>query len=592
MINIKIFVYFFSVILSFFAFCSNNLSAQDIIVNPGKFDRFIITLPDSIKAGEEVQINIQAADNLGNVIKNFNTYDKEFVISTTGSATLNVKNLKASAFSNGFATVIFRNTVAERLVLSIREANNLIPLITKDIVISPASLKSFTIKAPKTSRAGEKFDITIIARDSFGNIINETIQGKSINFAFKGEADIKFDMTSVPDITKGSAVASFMAMKTGTVTIEAKDVITGSYGISEPIEIINGNVNSFKVMAPKEAVAGEPFEISIAAIDRFGNFVNDYASNGKGINIKSLGKTVPFPSTVPAYEFTKGQAKLSIRYDIAETVLLTVVEIGGTQSGTSEPITITLPKADRFEIVTPEAVVAGQKFKIKITVYNQNNRVIKNYNLIGSDVVLRASGTGNLIPDRIPASEFINGTAVIDVQYNKAEAFNITAQIADIKTERPSTEKTVTDITTKKETPTSKQQVSSPSKPTEHQKSVKTTKKQASAKAPAKSYEITNISIVESKSQSNITVHINGMNDAISYSVISDKGSSNKKMLTLKIKSAVSKLDKNLSLDSNFVKNINIEEDRDAVLIKMEQIKPSKFHVTKGKGVISIVFKK
>lgn len=589
MINRKRFVCFFSFVFSLFFCFTNHLHAKDIIVNPGKFDRFIITLPDNIQAGDEVQINIQAADNLGNIIKNFNTYDKEFIISTTGSATLNTKTLKASAFSNGFATVIFRNTVAERVVLSIRESNNLIPLITKDIVVTHSALKSFSIKSPKTSRAGEKFDITIIAKDSFGNTYTETILGKNINFSFKGEADIKFDMSSVPDITKGSAVATFMAMKTGTVTIEAKDVITGSFGLSEPIEIINGNVNSFKIMAPKEAVAGEPFEISIAAIDRFGNFVTDYSSNGKGINIKSLGKTVPFPSTVPAYEFSNGQAKLSIRYDIAETVILTAVEIGGIQSGSSEAITVTLPKADRFEIVTPESVVAGQKFKVKITVYNQNNRVIKNYNLIGADVVLKASGTGNLIPDRIPASEFINGTAVVDVQYNKAEAFNITAQIADQKTDKISSDKSTVETSTKKDTPTTKHSTSI--KTTEAQKQQKPTKKTA----PTKKYEITNLSIVESKNTSTLTVHINGMNDSISYSVLSEKGTSNKKILVLKIKSALSKIDKNFTIDSNYVKNILIEEEQKAdgaVLIKMEQIKPAKFHVTKGKGSISLVFKK
>ncbi|MCX8069071.1 MAG: hypothetical protein N2738_01050 [Thermodesulfovibrionales bacterium] len=585
MINRKRFVYFLSFFLMLFVFFTSNIFAKDIIVNPGKFDRFIITLPENIQAGDEVQINIQAADNLGNIIKNFNTYEKEFIISTTGSATLNTKSLKASAFSNGFATVIFRNTVAEKVVLSIREANNLIPLITKDIIVTPASLKSFTIKSPKTSRAGEKFDITIIAKDAFGNTYTEPILGKNINFSYKGEADVKFDMSMVPDIIKGSTVATFMAMKTGLITIEAKDVITGSSGVSEPIEIINGNVNSFKVMAPKEAVAGEPFEISIAAIDRFGNFVTDYSSNGKGINIKSLGKTVPFPSTVPAYEFSNGQAKISIRYDISETVILNVVEIGGTQSGSSEAITVTLPKADRFEIVTPESVIAGQKFKVKITVYNQNNKVIKNYNLIGSDVILKASGTGNLIPDRIPASEFVNGTAVIDVQYNKAEAFKITAQVADQKTDKPVTEKIVAD--TKKDTQTTKQ--THATKVTDAQKTQKISKK------PTKKYEITNLSIVESKNTSTLTVHINGMNDAISYSVLSEKGNSNKKYLILKIKSAVSKIDKNFTLDSNYIKNVVIEEEQKAdnvVLIKMEQIKPAKFHVTKGKGAISLVFKK
>ncbi|MCX8027297.1 MAG: hypothetical protein N3A62_05530 [Thermodesulfovibrionales bacterium] len=567
----------FLLVFVFCALISTEVNASSITVSPGKFDRFVISMPDKIQAGEEVQINIQATDNLGNIIKNFNTLDKTFVIFTTGSATLNTKTLKASAFTNGVATVIFRDTVAEKVILSIREADNLIPLITKEIVVSHASLKSFNLRVPKTSRAGERFDVHVTAKDAFGNTYLETIQGKNLNISFKGEADIKLDMPAIPDLVNGNMVVSFMSMKTGNVTLEIKDVISNSVGASETIEIINGYVDSFKIMVPKEAVAGEPFDISIAAIDRFGNFVTDYSSTGRGINIKSSGKTIPFPSTVPAYEFTRGQARLSLRYDIAETTVFTVNEIGGKQTGVSEPISITLPKPDRFEITTPDNVVAGQKFKIKITVYNQNNKVIKNYNLIGSDVILKTSGSGVLVPDRIPATEFINGTAVVEVQYNKAESFKIFASMAEPTSTIKDTqekEKTAPTVTPAQPKPSKKQQ--------------KPVKKKFSKK-----YELTNISIVESKKTSTLTAHINGMNDAISYKVLTEKTSDGKRLIVLKIKSTSSKIEKPITFESNFVKSVTVEEenkDDGSVLIKIEMAKQARFNVTKTKKALSIVF--
>lgn len=556
---------------------SVDVYGSSITVSPGKFDRFVISLPEKVQAGEEVHINIQATDNLGNIIKNFNTLDKTFVIFTTGSATLNTKTLKASAFTNGVATVIFRNTVAEKVILSIREADNLIPLITKEIVVTHSSLKSFSIRAPKTTRAGERFDVFVTAKDAFGNTYQDTIQGKNLNISFKGEADIRLDMPAIPDLVNGNMVVSFMSMKTGSATLEVKDVITNSVGISDTIEIINGYVDSFKIMVPKEAVAGEPFEISIAAVDRFGNFVTDYSSTGRGINIKSSGKTIPFPSTVPAYEFTRGQARLSLRYDIAETTIFTVTEIGNKQSGTSEPISIILPKPDRFEITTPENVVAGQKFKIKITVYNQNNKVIKNYNLIGSDVILKTTGSGVLVPDRIPATEFVNGTAVVEVQYNKAESFKIYASMA----ESPSISKEMQEKDKPAPTVT-------PVQPKTPKKPQKTPKKKFSKK-----YELTNISIVESKKTSTLTAHINGMNDAISYKVLTEKTTDGKRLIILKIRSTSSKIEKPISFESNFVRSVTVEEegkDDGSVLIKIEMLKPTKFHVTKAKRSLSIVF--
>ncbi len=562
--------------------CSQAYSSN-IVVSPGKFDRFIITLPERVHAGDETHINIHASDNLGNIIKDFHTYDKEFVLTVTGSATLNTKTIKASAFSNGVITVIFRDTVAEKAVLSIRESNNLIPLITKEINVLPSVLKSFTLKAPKVARAGERFEVYISAKDAYGNVYTDTVSGKNLNFTFKGDADVRVDMPILPDVANGVCKVTLLSEKTGTVVIEVKDVITGSSGTSELIEIINGNVNSFKVLAPKEAVAGEPFEVSIAAIDRFGNVVVDYASYGKGINIKTTGKSTPFPSTVPAYEFNNGQAKISLRYDTAETVVLNVSEIGGNQVGVTEPISVVLPKPDRFEITTPDTVVAGQKFKIKITVFSQNNKVIKNYNLVGSDVVLKTTGTGVLMPNRIPPSEFINGTAVVEVQYNKAEAFKITATVAD---DTPSVERPISEARAKKDPAPPSVLPKTHKKQTTQEQQTKPTKR-------TKKYEITNLTIVESKKTSTITAHISGMDDRISYSLLTDKAAKDKKVIILKIKSAVSKVDKDLAFESNFVKNIRIQEDpkdEGVVLITMEQLKPTRFKLQKGKGSISVVF--
>jgi len=49
----------------------------------------------------------------------------------------------------------------------------------------------------------------------------------------------------------------------------------------------------------------------------------------------------------------------------------------------SEGIKVVSPIPERYEITTPDSAVAGQKFKIKITVYNQLGHVIRNYNIVG-----------------------------------------------------------------------------------------------------------------------------------------------------------------------------------------------------------------
>lgn len=549
----------------------------EIVIKPGKFDHFNISMPDRIIAGENVPIRLQAVDAFNNIITNFGETGKEFQISVSGSATVTPSTFKSTSFVNGTLTLTITDKVAEIVSLSIRESGMPIPILSKDLTIVPNRLSTFVIKGPKYAHAGEKFDVKIIAKDAFGNTVSEQIFGKNLNLIFKGNAEPKIDMPSIPDFKNGVCVVTLISQKAGTVIIEAKDLITGSSGTSEKIDILNGPVNSFKVFVPKEVIAGEPFEVSIVAIDRFNNVVSNYSATGNGVSISTTGKLKPFPAILPAYEFVNGQAKVELRYDAAENIAIVVTEIGKGQKGTSETIKLISPIPEKFEITTPDSAVAGQKFKIKITVYNQLGHVIKNYNIVGPDVQLSTTGTGTLIPNKIPASEFVNGTAIVEVQYNKSEAFAIYASPV-----KPA-------IVSKPAATAVKQPVKEPK---DHKKAKKVKVKEEK-KAEAKTLEITNVSLVEPRKKSTISIHIPNLDGMVKYNAFTETANG-KKWIVIKIKPAVNKVEKAVKFDSSFVGNVVIEEDKKekgAVLIKIEQLKPARFHVTKGKGSLTVTLK-
>lgn len=505
------------------------------------------------------------------IITNFGETGKEFQISVSGSATVTPSTFKSTSFVNGTLTVTITDKVAETVSLSIRERGMPIPILSKDLTIVPNRLSTFVIKGPRSAHAGEKFDIKIIAKDAFGNTVSEQIFGKNLNLIFKGNAEPKIDMPSIPDFKNGVCVVTLTSQKAGTAIIEAKDLITGSSGTSEKIDILNGPVNSFKVFVPKEVIAGEPFEVSIVAIDRFNNVVSNYSATGSGVSISTTGKLKPFPAVLPAYEFVNGQAKVELRYDAAENIAIVVTEIGKAQKGTSETIKVISPIPDKFEITTPDSAVAGQKFKIKITVYNQLGHVFKNYNIVGHDVQLSTTGTGTLIPNKIPASEFVNGTAVVEVQYNKSETFAIYA--SPVKPAATA--------------------VKQPAKEPKDHKKAKKVKAKEEKKAEAKTLEITNISLVEPRKKSTISIHIPNLDGMVKYNAFTETANG-KKWIVIKIKPAVNKVKKAVKFDSSFVGNVVIEEDKKekgAVLIKIEQLKPARFHITKGKGSLTVTLK-
>ncbi len=67
-----------------------------------------------------------------------------------------------------------------------------------------------------------------------------------------------------------------------------------------------------------------------------------------------------------------------------------------------------------------------------------------------------------------------------------------------------------------------------------------------------------------------------------------------KKWIIVRIKPAVSKVEKAVKFESSFVGNVVVEEDKKekgAVLVKIEQLKPTKFHVTKEKNSLTVTLK-
>lgn len=559
--------------------------AGEISVKPGKFDRFVVLSSDKLTAGENMEITIWAVDAFGNIIKDFNKTNKEFRMSATGSVTVNPSVFKSEAFANGELTFVIKGTVSETVTLALYEGNTSIPLLTKNIFISPAPIKMFELKTPVRVTAGERFEVAISAKDIYGNTVSEDVPGKNLNFAFIGDADPVFDNV-IADLKNGMGIMSFVSQKTGSLGIEVSDLISGSKGTSDMITVVSGHADSFKIYSPKEVIAGEPFEISVVALDRFGNIVTDYSSTGANITITSSGKAKPFPSVIPSHEFSNGQVKTFIRYDVPEAISLIVSESRKMSKGTSEIINVIAPVAQKFEIITPSTVYAGQKFKIKITAYNQAGNAIKNYNVAGSGVQLETTGTGQLTPSLIPASEFINGSAIVEVQYNKSETFTISAH----------TVKSETVVAVKKTAAKSTVKQAALAKESAKHKKQKIKKEQTKKETKVKklsTLEMSGISMVEPKNKSSIAIHIPNINKGISYNAYTEV-IDGKKWIIIKISPVVNKIEKPVKFDSKFIGEVVIENDsndKNAVYIKFELLKPTKFHVVKEKNSLNIVLK-
>ncbi|HOA83080.1 MAG TPA: hypothetical protein PKN66_03825 [Thermodesulfovibrio thiophilus] len=553
----------------------------EIIAKPGTFDHFQLDTPDKFIAGSEYKIFIYALDAFGNPVSMPSESPKEYKLTVSGFATITPYQFKSSEITQSGLAIKFKDERAEDVLLTLYEINSPFPILEKRIKILPAQLYTLKIKVPPSVRVGRDFDIQITGNDRFGNVVCQDFDPKALNLFFKG--DVAPQIKDIRYVSERCYVnVKLFAERTGYFQIEANLLDKKITGKSEKVEILNGEVTSFIVNAPSEAVVNEPFDVTILAIDNFNNFVKDFAMQREKIIIEAQGKSSVFLSELSSYAFSDGKAKISLRYDKPEDIKI-VVKIANDNNikGESDIVKLIPPKVKRFEVISPDTIIAGQRFKIKIIAYNQLDKIMSNYNLYGNTVILKSSGTGTLTPNKIPASEFVNGVATVNVMYDKAENFEIYATTEE--KESPSKE-----IKVSEERPVEKTKQKVMKK-----KEVKETKgKKKSTALKGNVLELKNVSLVETKSGCILTLFVPNIEKQGSYYPRTQK-TTGAMAVVLEIYPATNQLETPVKIDSEFIKKVSVvEEQNNKLVLNIILKKPLKYRLLKKKDELVVEFRK
>lgn len=413
----------------FMFYLSSVVSAGTVVVKPGQFDHFTLQIPDKAVAGENFVAKVSVYDANKNLITNFSETGKEFRVDVSGLAITQPAVLGASSFSGGVANIVINDKKAEKVTFSIREAGGSVPVISREILVIPNKLDHFVIQSPVSVTAGSSFDVKIVAKDIFENTVQDLDVGRTMTVTSSGTSSVKLQGGAM-DFKNGLASAAFISEKAGEVVINLQDTASGSRGTTQTIQITPAGLAYFKLQAPKSGIAGEPFELLIAAYDMHDNVVTNYASNGGGVKLSSTGSSKIEPAIVNASTFRNGQALVKVIYEKAEEFQVVAKELNREQSGKTSEILIANAPADHFVVITPDSALSGQKFRIRVEAYDRYNNPVRNFNLTGFDVLLSTSGNGSLSPSRIAPPDFSNGIAVADVIYDRAESFQISARMS------------------------------------------------------------------------------------------------------------------------------------------------------------------
>ncbi|MCK4626782.1 MAG: hypothetical protein KAV00_15835, partial [Phycisphaerae bacterium] len=148
-----------------------------------------------------------------------------------------------------------------------------------EVMISPAALDHFVLEGPKEAIAGEEFTLTITAQDAFGNMITDyALSGKGIEITTDGVGKISPDGVLPAQFKDGRTEILLTYDKAQDILLVCKEIEGRALGRSERITVLSAGLDHFVLTAPKEAVAGELFDLWISAQDAYQNTIPDYTT--------------------------------------------------------------------------------------------------------------------------------------------------------------------------------------------------------------------------------------------------------------------------------------------------------------------------
>lgn len=360
-------------------------------------DRFVIDTISQQVAGEAFTISIQAVDGAGNIVTNFtgtaSLSDLTGTISPTTTA-----NFTSGEWS-GSVTVTKSRTGNQITVNSSGKAGN-----SNSFDVTHAELDHFTIESiPSPQVAGTAFQITAYAMDNFENRVT----------SFNTYANLSDDTgtlspTVTPNFSSGqwSGAVTITKSQTDVKITVSRD---GKTGESNIFNVIPGALTRFEIGNISTQAAGEPFFISVTALDANSNVATQFSGT---VSISDVTGTIS-PTVSNNFDDGKWSGNVTISQVLTNNNI-TVVSSGGSQSGQSNDFDVISSSVDQFlvsNISSPQ--VAGVPFSVTITAVDADNNIVSSFNGTAS----LADQSGTISP--VTTTSFTDGEWTGDITLTK-----------------------------------------------------------------------------------------------------------------------------------------------------------------------------
>jgi hypothetical protein len=390
-------------------------TTSGITVNAAAATHLTVSAPSSATAGNAFNVTVKALDAFNNTATSY-TGTVHFTKSDTGAGssvpadyTFVAGDNGAHTFTNGVTLVTAGNqtvTATDTVTSSITGNSN-------TIAVSPGAATHFTVSAPSSATAGTAFNLTVTALDAFNN--TATGYTGTVHFTKSDSgagSSVPANYTFVAGDNGVHTFANGVTLVTaGSQTVTATDTVTSSTtGTSGAITVSAAGASHFTVSAPSSATAGNAFNVTLTALDAFGNTATGYTGTAHFTKSDSgAGSSVPANYTFVAgdngvHTFTNGVTLVSAGN---QTVTATDT-VTSSITGTSSAIAVSAAAATHFTVSAPNSAAPGSAFSVTVTALDAFNNTATGYtgtvHFTKSD-----SGTGSSVPANYTFASGDNG---------------------------------------------------------------------------------------------------------------------------------------------------------------------------------------
>lgn len=216
------------------------------------------------------------------------------------------------------------------------------------------------------AESGSPVTIEIRALDSDGNIAKS--YAGTVHFtSFDPEANLPADAT----LTNGQGTFQAKLFTTGTQSITATDTV--NTGVTGSGSILVLNATTLQVTAPSTVFAGFPFDVTVTALDQFGDVATGYAGI---VHITSSDSAATLPGDAT---LTDGVGTFAVTLNTVGNQTVTATDTF-TSSITGTSAKIAVPGAATHFLVSPDQnAVAGSVFGVTVTALDANDNTATGY---------------------------------------------------------------------------------------------------------------------------------------------------------------------------------------------------------------------